>query len=409
MNDSERCEHGRSDRSAQAEAQTRQAEARCARARASAGSAAFSGRATSTARPASASRPRRSRSRTRTAGGKCREYGFASEEIARDDARTATEGLTALVVRRLRAVRAALAEARERGYRALASPLRRRQVSGRRPERQPDRRVQKRPARIDEPLRTRGRWARRSIRELAILKRAFNLAAQAGPPLVQKVPYIRMFGESAARDRVFRGQQSFRPSSANFPTYLRAPLEVARQTGWRIASEVLTRRAKHLDLASGWLRLDSGETKNGEGKGIPADPGVARGAGRPARSGPRALEKARGDHRAAPLSRRRRPGHRKLSRALAERLQARGHKEAAARPAAHCGAQPRTRGRAALAAAMAMAGHKTESVYRRYSIVDAKVLEEAAVKLALLQANEVASTAESDEMPIQKVGTDDEC
>jgi hypothetical protein len=46
----------------------------------------------------------------------------------------------------------------------------------------------------------------------------------------------------------------------------------------------------------------------------------------------------------------------------------------------------------ARSAAMKMVGHRTESIYRRYSIVDAKVLEEAAVKLAMLQANEVAET-----------------
>ena len=44
---------------------------------------------------------------------------------------------------------------------------------------------------------------------------------------------------------------------------------------------------------------------------------------------------------------------------------------------------------------MKMVGHKTESIYRRYSIVDAKVLEEAAVKLAALQAAEVAETREA--------------
>lgn len=42
----------------------------------------------------------------------------------------------------------------------------------------------------------------------------------------------------------------------------------------------------------------------------------------------------------------------------------------------------------ARSAAMRMVGHKTEAIYRRYSIVDAKVLEEAAVKLAVLQAAE---------------------
>ena len=34
-------------------------------------------------------------------------------------------------------------------------------------------------------------------------------------------------------------------------------------------------------------------------------------------------------------------------------------------------------------AAMAMIGHKTESIYRRYAIVDAGVLREAAMKLDL--------------------------
>jgi hypothetical protein len=39
----------------------------------------------------------------------------------------------------------------------------------------------------------------------------------------------------------------------------------------------------------------------------------------------------------------------------------------------------------------------------------ARVLEEATVKLAVLQASEVASAAESNVMPVKKVGTDDEC
>jgi hypothetical protein len=41
---------------------------------------------------------------------------------------------------------------------------------------------------------------------------------------------------------------------------------------------------------------------------------------------------------------------------------------------------------------MKMVGHKTESIYRRYAIADSNVLEEAAVKLAALQASEVAET-----------------
>jgi len=37
---------------------------------------------------------------------------------------------------------------------------------------------------------------------------------------------------------------------------------------------------------------------------------------------------------------------------------------------------------------MKMTGHKTESVYRRYAIVDSTMLKEAAVKLAVLHAGE---------------------
>lgn len=39
-------------------------------------------------------------------------------------------------------------------------------------------------------------------------------------------------------------------------------------------------------------------------------------------------------------------------------------------------------------AAMAMTGHKTEAVYRRYAIVDSSMLQEAAVKLGALHAAE---------------------
>jgi integrase len=243
-------------------------------------------------------------------------------------------------------------------------------------------------------------------RELAILKRAFNLAAQADPPLVQKVPYIRMFGESAARSGFFEVAE-FDRIIRELPEYLRAPLQVARMTGWRLASEVLTRRAKHLDLNGGWLRLDPGETKNGEGREFPLTPQL-RSVLVGQRERTRALEKARGiivphlfhddegraigNFRGLWLGACKRAGIRKLPHDL---------RRTAVRNLERAGV-PRS-------AAMKMVGHKTESIYRRYSIVDAKVLEEAAVKLALLQANEVASTAESNEMPIQKVGTDDEC
>jgi integrase len=42
----------------------------------------------------------------------------------------------------------------------------------------------------------------------------------------------------------------------------------------------------------------------------------------------------------------------------------------------------------ARSSAMAMVGHKTEAIYRRYAIADAKSLQEAAAKVATFRARE---------------------
>ena len=97
-------------------------------------------------------------------------------------------------------------------------------------------------------------------RELAVLRRAFHLASKCDPPLVQRIPPIAMLKEADARSGFFELAE-FDRIVAELPEYLRGPLEVARMTGWRIASEILTRRVKHLDLNGGWLRLEPGETQ----------------------------------------------------------------------------------------------------------------------------------------------------
>jgi integrase len=41
---------------------------------------------------------------------------------------------------------------------------------------------------------------------------------------------------------------------------------IAHAYGSRVPSEILTRERRHVDLEAGTLRLDPGETKNGEGR-----------------------------------------------------------------------------------------------------------------------------------------------
>jgi integrase len=44
-------------------------------------------------------------------------------------------------------------------------------------------------------------------------------------------------------------------------------------TGWRVPSELLTRKwREHVDLLNGWLRLEPGETKSGQGRMFPFVP-----------------------------------------------------------------------------------------------------------------------------------------
>ena len=73
-----------------------------------------------------------------------------------------------------------------------------------------------------------------------------------------------MIQERNARTGFFE-RSEFDAVRAHLPDDLRAVFEVANDTGWRVKSEILTRLWIHVDLRSGWLRLEPGETKNGEG------------------------------------------------------------------------------------------------------------------------------------------------
>jgi hypothetical protein len=60
----------------------------------------------------------------------------------------------------------------------------------------------------------------------------------------------------------------------NLPEYLKPVIQTAYITGWRIKSEILTRQKQHLDLQSGFLRLERGETNSREERKFPLTPGM---------------------------------------------------------------------------------------------------------------------------------------
>jgi integrase len=105
--------------------------------------------------------------------------------------------------------------------------------------------------------------------ELAMLRRAFRLGHRAGK--VAARPEIQMLHAENVRKGFFEPEQH-RAVMKHLPDFLRPLAAIAYITGWRVRSELLTRQWRHVDFAIGWLRLDPGESKNGEGREFPFTP-----------------------------------------------------------------------------------------------------------------------------------------
>lgn len=241
-------------------------------------------------------------------------------------------------------------------------------------------------------------------RELSALRRAFRLAARARR--VSRRPDVSQLTERNARQGFFEDEQ-YEALLAHLDDDVRPVVQVAYLTGWRTASEILTRQWRHVDLDAGWLRIEPGEAKHApEGRMFPLDeelravleaqrkrttalerkqgaviPWVFHRAGRPIRYFRRSWLAA---CLAAGLATELKDDDGKVVKVIAQRIPHDFRRTAA-----------RNLERAAVSrsAAMAMIGHKTESMYRRYAIVDEAMLQEAAVKLSAARAGAKAAVA----------------
>ena len=212
-------------------------------------------------------------------------------------------------------------------------------------------------------------------RELAALKRAFRLAGRK----VGQVPRFRMLRENNARKGFFEAEQ-FGAVLQHLPEYLKPVFEVAYVTGWRVSSELLTRKWQHVDLENGWLRLDPGESKNSEGRMFPLTPELRDILSRQLER-TRQLQLATGQvipwvfHRAGKPIKNYYGGWDKACRLA-------GYPDRIAHDLRRTAVRNLERAGVPRSAAMKMTGHKTESVYRRYAIVDEAMLRESAEKLS---------------------------
>jgi integrase len=222
-------------------------------------------------------------------------------------------------------------------------------------------------------------------RELTILKRMFTLSMQAGK-LVHR-PHIPMLEERNTRKGFFE-LEMLRDVLAHLPESLRPVIEFAYITGWRIPSEVLTLEWRQVDFNAGEVRLDPETTKNREARVFPMTDDL------------RSLLEARyAEHQALRLKGQIVPwvffrmvakGRRSVQGP--RRIRAFNKAWASACAAAGCpGRIPHDLRRTAVRnmnrrgvterVAMALAGHKTRSVFDRYNIVSSGDLRAAAAQL----------------------------
>ena len=108
-------------------------------------------------------------------------------------------------------------------------------------------------------------------RELAALKRMFNLALQQGR-IIRK-PHIPLLKENNIRQGFFEWTD-FEAVRAHLPEYLLAPMTFAYFTGWRPRDEVLKLPWRNVDFEAGTVRLEPGTTKTKDGRIIYMTPQV---------------------------------------------------------------------------------------------------------------------------------------
>jgi integrase len=221
--------------------------------------------------------------------------------------------------------------------------------------------------------------------ELATLQRALNLCRRK----LARVPAFKYLHVENARSGFFE-RPDFDAVLAQIPTVrgkrrdLAPPLEVAYLTGWRLASEILTRQWRHVDFVGGWLRLEPHEAKNEDGRMFPLIPDL-----RAVLEGQRAWTDA--------LERRRdvvvpwvfhRWGKKIVSmqKAWEKARTSAGQPNRLVHDFRRTAVRNLERAGVPRSAAMKMVGHRTEAMYRRYAIVEESVLVDAGEKLAALHA-----------------------
>ena len=220
--------------------------------------------------------------------------------------------------------------------------------------------------------------------ELAMLRRGFRLALKAGK--VATVPAFSMLHVENARKGFFEIEQ-YQAVMRRLPDHLQPVIAFAYETGWRTQSEVLTRQWRHIDLNAGWARLDSGESKNGHGREFPLT-GEVLDLLKAQRERVREIECRTGQIIPWVFVYPNGSQIRSYRHAWAKACRDAGVPGRLVHDLRRTAARAMIRSGIPQTVAMKLTGHETDTVFRRYAIVDAGMLRVAAQKLERFRQNE---------------------
>jgi integrase len=213
-------------------------------------------------------------------------------------------------------------------------------------------------------------------RELAALKRAYRLALTG--ERLPRAPHIPLLREDNVRQGFFE-RAAFEAVRSRLAPELRGLVTAAFITGWRVPSELQTLQWRQVDPKAGTVRLEPGTTKNRDGRTF-----IMTSELREVLEAQRAetdrWQRARGRIIPWVFHRHGKPirDFRTAWRLACEQAGVPGRIPHDLRRTA---VRNLERAGVSRSVAMKLVGHKTEAVYRRYSIADEQSLREAAVKL----------------------------
>jgi integrase len=104
-------------------------------------------------------------------------------------------------------------------------------------------------------------------RELSVLRSALYKGKRRTPPKVNQIPYFPLVAENNIR-RGFLTDEQYERLRDELPDELKALFVTAYITGMR-RSELISIRWPQVDFEAGFIVLQTGETKNGDGRGAP--------------------------------------------------------------------------------------------------------------------------------------------